>query len=348
MTVTSNSFTPLPASPEFPHAIDGEENWTEYYYFFGYDHATERGVSIHVGREPFDPEIWRAAVTVYLPGDALLMGKFFGRDGHPRGPAAGPLRISCIVPESLWAVEFDGVLQRTTRSEIAAGTLPDGPNEAVSFGLAFTGAAPMMSFHVEQMEAQSWAKGHWDQICRVNGDITVGGERCAVNGAAVRDHSVGTRDYTPVIGSAWFNCLFEDGTVLTALNTSGGCGRELRKAHLLRAGAEDYEDIAVIDFPEVGEDAPGSLAPDPMDDPACRTFGFSFVDAAGATQRIEAEMVHAAVTSLLPPSDEVMGTASGPGLQLGECPIRVRWGDLIGFGVRERTVRLAVLAGRQA
>src|SRR5262245_11099286 len=127
---------------ELPHAIQNTALWTEYCYFFAYDLSSQTGVSIHIGREPFDPQIWRATLTVYMPGEDLLVTKCVGRDGHSRGPGAGPLRITCVEPMRLWTVEFNGVARSTTRTQVMREVLRDSTGEPLQLYLLFDGAAP--------------------------------------------------------------------------------------------------------------------------------------------------------------------------------------------------------------
>lgn len=104
---------------ELPHAAAPVANWTEYVYFFGYDDQALQGISVHVGREPTDTQIWRGTLGIFLPdADRLLVAKYVGRDGSDRGPGAGPLQVRCVTPMRTWMVEFNGLVHPISRNDV--------------------------------------------------------------------------------------------------------------------------------------------------------------------------------------------------------------------------------------
>jgi hypothetical protein len=77
---------------ELPHVPAGVPNWSENYVFSGFDPAAGVGFYHHLARMPYDPEIWRGAFGVALPGGEVLVGKDHGRTGAGAGPAV-PVRL---------------------------------------------------------------------------------------------------------------------------------------------------------------------------------------------------------------------------------------------------------------
>ena len=89
--ISADLINPFKHDPktELPHPIGTGDNWTEHYFFMGYDPDAAIGMNVHIGRLPADPTIWRAVVQMYLPGgEELLVAKYHGRDGDLRGPGA--------------------------------------------------------------------------------------------------------------------------------------------------------------------------------------------------------------------------------------------------------------------
>ncbi|MBC2778986.1 DUF7065 domain-containing protein [Parasphingopyxis marina] len=336
---------------ELPHAAQDIPLWTEYCYFFGYDPEAQMGVSIHAGREPSDTSIWRATISIYLPGENLLVAKYCGRDGHARGAGAGPLRVTCVEPMRLWTVEFDGLCQATTRSASTNAAHPDSPSELVKFFLTFEGAAPFWDMNA-LMQNQSWASYHWEQICSIKGQLTVGGKTTNISAMGVRDHSSGPRDYGPLLSNFWVNALFPDGAALHGVNSR--CeeeGTEIRMGYIFRNDGSPLENCELVELPHVCTlDTPaGSVARDPLTDPDVRKFRF-VLNTKDGLEEVEGELLHTASTTYLSPNDELLGTdftqltkGQPKASQLAESPARFTWRGQTGYGGVERIARLVAL-----
>jgi hypothetical protein len=337
---------PFDADPsvELPFPFSDQALWTEYCYFFCYDPKTRIGLTLHAGREPADPTIWRATIIVYLPGDELLTAKYTGRDGHSRGCGAGPLRVTCVAPMRLWSLDFDGAMQRAQRKQLMREPHRDSPGELAKFHLLFEGAAPFWDMHNNGMKTQSWGSQHYEQICTVRGEFMVAGNHFNFDGAGVRDHSEGPRDYAPVIGNFWLNAYFPDsGTAMMAqLTRSENMGSEIRHGYIYRNDGSPLEVVKLKSMPFVNDiDTPvNSVAADPMEDSTVREFAFE-LDTKGGVERVECEIVQSGPTTYVSPSDELVGTdlTIDRALQLTESATIVTWRGQSGIAVRERIVR---------
>lgn len=348
--VPDSLLNPFAVDPrvELPHPIEPVPLWTEYCYFFGYDLQTRTGLSVHIGREPFDPQLWRATLGIYLSGEDLLVAKCVGRNGHGRGPGTGPLRITCLEPMRLWSIEFDGVAHASTRTELTREVLRDSPGEPLSFYLLFEGAAPFWDMHQTLMKEQSWGSRHWEQICRVRGEIRCRGNTLAVAGAGVRDHSVGPRDYAPVIGNFWANGFFpESGRAFMAqLTRSANLGAEIRHGYVFRNDGTPLEVVKLLESPPVNTatTSAASIASDPLSDASLKSLQITLATSRGK-EVIDGELLHSIGTTYLSPSEELIGTdfARDDGLQLTESAARFRWNGEVGLGVRERIAGIRTL-----
>jgi len=364
--IDDNVLNPFGVDPidELPHRAVAVRNWTEYVYFFGYDGNARQGVSIHVGREPTDTDIWRGTLGVFLPdGDTLLVAKYLGRDGTDRGPGAGPLQVRCITPFRTWMVEFNGLAHAVSRHDIMTRTFQDARAELARFCLVFEAAGPFWDLEqglkrhanlptllldpgATDANREQLKTVHWEQICRVHGEISFRGQTTAIVGGGVRDHSYGPRDYGPIIGSNWINAVFPSGKVLMAMGTRL-TGREINIGYVYRGNNQPIELLNVLEQPfAVSADTPErSLAADPLSEDSTRRFRFVLEGARGR-EVIEGEILHAMGTTYVSPNHELLGTDLSlvkEGSQLAECPARFVWNGETGIGVRERIARVGAL-----
>ena len=335
---------------ELPAPIQNIPLWTEYNYFHCHDPVTETGISMHVGREPYDPQIWRATLGIYVPGgEDLLVAKYTGRNGHARGAGAGPVRITCVEPFRLWTLEFDGTVQPVSRKENMGGVHVDTPGELAKFFLRFEGASPMWDLH-HHMTDQPWASAHWEQICRVTGEISFRGKTWPVNGGGVRDHSCGPRNYAGVISDFWINALFENGASMM-VQTVRIEGSEIRNGYIFRNDGTPLEVVEIVEGPVVNTiDTPKtSVEKDPLMDGSLRKFRFVIRTKRGL-ETVEGEMVHSVATTYIEPNDELLGTSfhlidkgQPNALQLTESAANFTWNGIKGIGNRERVARISTL-----
>jgi len=336
-------------SVEFPQPPQSVPLWTEHYMFFGFDPQEGIGFFLHIGREQFDKSMWRINVMVYLPHEELLVAKYRGRDGHARGPGAGPVRISCVEPFRHWTVEFDGAAQAVSRAANNREVLRDGPAEPLRFHVSLEGAAPFWDYRALRsniMEKQSWGSQHYEQICRFIGDISYRGRTVQLQGSGIRDHSPGPRDYAPVISDFWINGLFPDGKAFNAsLVRSESHGSEIRYAYFVEATGKPIELVEQISGPALNTlDTPAASVPSDIMSEGLRTFKVVLRTPKGL-ETIDGEILHSVATTYVSPSEELIGTdfTRPQALQLLTCPARFRRGDAVGYGIRERIARIQTL-----
>ena len=345
-----NPFDTDPAT-ELPTPPQPIPLWTEYVYFHCYDPENDTGISMHMGREPYDSQLFRATMGIYVPGgEELLVVKCYGRNGHSRGGGAGPLRVTCIEPFRLWTLEFDGAVQAVSRNDNMSGSHEDSVSEPARVFLRYEGIAPMWDLH-HHMKNQPWASEHYEQICRVSGEISFRGKTYAIkNGTGVRDHSRGARDYGPVVSNFWVNMRFPSGAAIMAVNVRME-DQEIRTGYIFRNDGSPLEVVEVIETPYISslntEDS--SVEKDPLMDDSVRKFRVVLKTKKGL-ETIEGELLHSVATTYISPNDELLGTAF-PQLkkgqprasQLTESAAKYTWNGETGFGMRERITRIRTL-----
>jgi hypothetical protein len=209
---------------ELPHEPADVPNWSENYVFSGFDPAAGVGFYHHLARMPYDPEIWRGAFGVALPGGEVLVGKDHGRTGagvpdprgtggvplEDRGPASPSLAFVCREPFRRWEVRYDGVARLTTTDELTRGLLRDGPTLPVRLDLTFEPSTPPWGFG-EGMDTETWADVHYEHAGVFGGTLRYGGRSVSLAGTGYRDHSTGPRDVGPMLSHTWVHGEFARG-----------------------------------------------------------------------------------------------------------------------------------------
>jgi hypothetical protein len=354
-----NPFHVDPAE-EYMHAPQAVPNWTEYCYFYGGDQASDYGVSIHIGRDCSDPEIFRGSMAIFLPDGEMLVAQYRGRDGSRYGPGAGPLRVRCIEPFRLWQAEFHGLVHRVPRAQLMNDVFKDSPAEVASFRVLFEAASPvwdldragiagsmvLVTGDVPAAERESRRSHHWQQVGRSRGEVTVAGRTMAIQGGAMRDHTYGPRDYAAINGGAWFNGVFPDGMSFMAMATRVG-GNFIKGGFIFRNDGSPLEIVQLVRHPPVGDvDTPaGAYVADVLADPDWKSFNIVLQTRQGE-ELIEVETRHGIPVTYFTPAHEILGTdfsrAAG-GSQMSECPARFRWRNQTGHGMIERIACIAHL-----
>lgn len=198
---------------ELPHQPAGTPNWSENYVFSGFDPEAAVGFYHHMARMPYDPEIWRGAFGVMLPGGEALVYKDHGRcsggDAAP-GPASPSLAFVCREPFRRWEVRFDGVARLTTTEALTRGLLRDGRTVPVRLELTFEPSTPPWGFG-DGMETETWADLHYEHSGRFSGTLRYTERVVPLTGSGYRDHSTGPHDVGPMLSHTWVHGEFGSG-----------------------------------------------------------------------------------------------------------------------------------------
>lgn len=232
--LTAASELPATSWPDVPL-------WTENYCFVCFDPATEIGVWTHLGRAPFDPTLWRELSMVYLPSGERLVHKGYGRGERPDGPGGATLAFACVEPFAHWHTSRDGGAIRTTVDELFAGTVADRRHERLRFDLDWRPAGPVWDWGEVDDEHQ-WGKSHYEQLCRVDGSLTIAGEEVAFTGTGIRDHTSGPRDFTVFSKHIWSWATFPSGRGFILLQLIVG-GRRVERAVVFEDGELEHCDL---------------------------------------------------------------------------------------------------------
>jgi hypothetical protein len=233
--------------------------WSENFWFVAYDVAARVGVWTHCGRSSWDPTVWRETVMVYLPDGEFLVTKNFGRHQTDSGPRASSLHFEMIEPWNRGTTLFDGAVVRVTREQANSRTVGEGVHFGLRMRLDWTALGPVWLMGHEETEDQTWGNTRYEQFCAVAGTIEFEDQGVEFRGTALRDHTRGPRDLTPLRRHSCFNCFFpESGRAFHALLVDVDGVEPLRGAAVLENGklipAEIVHDTSLLQSFEQGDD----------------------------------------------------------------------------------------------
>ncbi|SCW78089.1 hypothetical protein SAMN02927924_02858 [Sphingobium faniae] len=326
--------------------LSSEPLWTEYLYFFAMDEASQRAVSLHVGRCVDDLDRWRASVVAYLPDDEIAIAMVEGRQTSDRRLELAGLVVEIVEDARLWRVAFTGTADKVHRRDNMQGPHRGGTPVPLMFDLEWQGVIPLWDLRSSVGDADSYSHMHHQQIGRARGRFQCDAPTLAFSGMCVRDHSCGPRDYALVEGDFWISALFPSGRAVMAQVVQ--LQNSVTNAAYVASSRSDMLQLGHVTIhPAVpGASAmPGSFPADPMDDPRAGNMDVA-INVGGEELRMTGELLHSAALTFYPPATEEPGTdfSAVGALQWTESLLRIRCGDEIGFGVRERIAPMASLA----
>jgi hypothetical protein len=178
------------------------ERWAENLLFALYDPGHDVGLWLHLGTMPTNWELWEDRALVALPaGAGALTQRSYFRTPPEQRPAAANLAFECVEPYGRWRITFDGVGVLTPYETMRRQLVTDGPREPFTIDLDVECTTPVWDLHAAaahetgkgSMQAQSWAREHYEQLYRATGTVTLPTGSVAFEGTGWRDHSRGPR-----------------------------------------------------------------------------------------------------------------------------------------------------------
>ena len=182
--------------------------WAENYVFEVTCPKANAGFFLHVGRQPFNTDVWRDTFVCDLGGDEVYLWKGFGKGAHAAGPGGSQMKFICEESFKRWTLEFDGAAQCVQRGLVlpgAGGALREGPIVPLRMRLDVVADGPIWDLG-KTISTHDWGKEHYQQSMRVTGgEVVVNGKTTPMEGVATRDHTRGPRDFTGLGSYAWIH-----------------------------------------------------------------------------------------------------------------------------------------------
>jgi hypothetical protein len=290
------------------HDPGPEEQWSDSLYFGGGDGRTT--LYTRIGRRPNEGRI-EGALGLWLPDGRFVLG--FGRGPDSERISAGPVAYECAAPFELWRIRVDGRGRAYDRAEDIA-LRPDAYAELELRGeLRFAAWSPEPVTFSGGLTG-SVAAHHYEQPGSLTGVLEVGGERLALAGRGMRDHSWGVRDWQGVPYWRWFGIVVDPDTFLLLNNVGTADGGETAGGLIVLDGVRSPVASCETDFeldPELG---------------CQRRFTARAIDGLGREAVLEGEAVSVA---------PLRQRRDGRLTVVNEGLTRLRWGEHEALGVSE-------------
>lgn len=197
----------LDAQHDFAHPVEGDQAWSESYYFNCYDPASDAGFFTRIGVRPNEGTI-DVGLSVWVPGGGLAAIRHV-REQHDmvdRVLEVGPVRYELVEPTKRWRLTADG---ESTRGHVSMDVTFDALMPAIGAdGQGSQGSGSSAATR------QSVGKGHLEQAGRWSGWIDVDGRRSVLGEEARgnRDKSWGPRRWGGPRMWRWFSINIGDDT----------------------------------------------------------------------------------------------------------------------------------------
>ncbi len=221
------------------------------------------------------------------------------------------------IPPADWDVmSTDGLTYRMLESGQAwAVQLADGEAKA---HLEWSGLSPATSYDAHPTgplpKAVAW--GHYEQSCRVTGDLVVGGHTIAFDGFGQRDHSWGFRHWAGLHQWHWVTGFFTDGRCFNLFEVHTHDDVTTVNGFVHGPDGDDY--ITAVDRDLVRADDGGGTS-----------YAMTLATAGGATLRVTGAR---AGSSIPVRPDETQPAV------VHETPMRLEADGVPGYGIYEHLV----------
>ena len=201
---------------DFAHPVEGDQAWSESYYFNAYDPVSDTGIFCRIGVRPNEGTM-DVGLSVWLPGNELahIVNVRECREMTDSDLDVGGVRYERVEPMREWRItaDADGAVRDITD--------PDGPGRTtrITADLQFHALMPAVGGDGQGKEGQGASsstrqtvgKGHLEQAGRWTGWIEADGTRHELGAArGNRDKSWGPRRWGGPKMWRWFSVNLGD------------------------------------------------------------------------------------------------------------------------------------------
>lgn len=289
---------------------------------------------LHLGRQPFDTDLWRDTVVADTGGDEVYLWRGYGKGASAAGPGGSQLSFVCVEPFKRWTLRFDGAALRVPRRDAgpgAGGAVRDGPIVALSLRLEAVADGPVWDIG-QSIAGHDWGKAHYQQSMRiVDGELLLDGVSTALEGVATRDHTRGPRDFSSLGSYAWIHGGFPGGRrfITLAMNPRPGFAQAPVRMGIISQG-EQLTPVEILEtaIPETRDGGPQRYS--------LRLQGPDGIEI------IEAERLSTVVLGVGVPNHLMLGPSTDPSCvaHMFPSPTRFSWNGETCYGFSERSIAL--------
>ncbi len=198
---------------EYMHDLGPEPNFNESMYFNVFDPSTMTGGFFRLGNRPNEGR-GEMTACIYLADTRIAF--MFQRPKVTTNDAfdAGGMSFGVVEPFRQLTVRYDGpvvLLDDPLQMADPRAAFTSNPHVPCTVDLTYRGTAPMFGGEPEvpsEAPGEEFARGHYEQLVGATGSITVDGERTAIDGFGLRDHSWGPRSWQAPWYYRWLTANF--------------------------------------------------------------------------------------------------------------------------------------------
>lgn len=210
----------LDPQDEYMHPLEAAVNFNESMYFNVFDKQHNLGGWFRLANRPNEG---RGEMTccIYLPDGRV--GFMFKRPERRDNNAfeGGGMTFSVVEPFKTLELRYRGKLCILSNPQDMADpstAFRNNPVVEASIDLRFTGISPMFGGEpvnddgtpIAQKADEGFARGHYEQHMRGEGQIQVGSESFPIQGLGLRDHSWGPRFWQSIYWYRWLPMAFDE------------------------------------------------------------------------------------------------------------------------------------------
>jgi hypothetical protein len=235
----------LAAEDDYLHELGPEPNFNESAYYNFFDRKEKLGGWFRIGNRANEGNAERT-VCLYLPDGRVLFS--FGRPKIANNDAfdAAGLRFEVQEPTQRHRTSFEGTLLELAEPRAMAdpkAAFEGNPKKKVSFDLIHEAVGPLYGSKAEKNAdedlEQSFARAHFEQHMHVTGSLSIEGERFAIDGFGLRDHSWGPRYWQAIHSYEWLTLNFgPDLGAMVSVIQRDAAGKQRTAGGVLQRGME--------------------------------------------------------------------------------------------------------------
>jgi len=200
---------------DYTHPLGEESNFNESMYFNFFDPVRSIGGFVRLGNRANEGRA-EMTVCVFLADGRVLFTFQRAQIDHNDAFDAGGLRFDVIEPTEHLRTTFRGrvvELKDARRMADPSVAFRESPRRELVLELDHRAAGPMYGSARDRDEDtrssdEQFAKAHYEQHMAVTGTLDIDGEKIAISGYGLRDHSWGPRHWQAIHGYEWLTMNF--------------------------------------------------------------------------------------------------------------------------------------------
>ncbi len=235
----------IEARDDHPHARGTEPAWSESTYFNFQDPSSGLAGFTRIGFRPNEGTA-DGTLFLFLPGGgAVAVLEREARRDVPEDLRVGGIAHRRVTELERWQVRADSKglgVAHAGDVDLAAEAPRVGALVEVEAELEFTVCMPPFGTSGRSRRSEdaaasaaAVAAGHFEQACRVRGEVWVGDATFVVDGLGLRDRSWGPRDWSAPWGWRWFSMPFSTDFAI-GVHSVLFSGREVQAGWVWRDG----------------------------------------------------------------------------------------------------------------